>query len=329
MDDMPAHAPGPVADRSDRPAPHGRPPSSGTATGAQEVLPFEDVDEAADEPIAFSLTARARRTVAPEALPSLRVIGRSTVASPVTGEPSPPVDDDPSPPVDDDPADTRPARARALRRAGTEVPAIAGQLGVDDLLVRAWVDGVSGPAGGRRSGVRSISHPRPFVPPAVPLHPGGDDVATGAVRTAGDLARSEARAEARRRLAGDHQLATGLGLLAGTVEVDATTVTVATDDPRVAGAIRRWLVATVAVDPDAIRVLVRLGPRAAGDLARHRWARALEVPVDRVRTTRWAAAPGPDAVDGLLRIVDAGAAAVVAGWRDALLDGDLDEDPAF
>jgi hypothetical protein len=111
--------------------------------------------------------------------------------------------------------------------------------------------------------------------------------------------------------------------------VDVTTVTVATDDARVAGAVRRWLVTTVGVDPDHIRVLVRLGPRAAGDLARHRWARSLEVPVDRVRTTRWSAAPEPDAVDGLLRVVDADVAAAVAGWRDALLDGDLDDDPDF
>jgi hypothetical protein len=72
--------------------------------------------------------------------------------------------------------------------------------------------------------------------------------------------------------------------------------------------------------PGEVRVVLRLGPDAAGDLARHRWASALGLPVDRISHTRWRGAPSPDAVEALVRLHDPALAASVAGWRDALLD---------
>ncbi|MFP4312286.1 MAG: hypothetical protein ACLFS9_09965, partial [Nitriliruptoraceae bacterium] len=77
-----------------------------------------------DQPIGFALTARARRVVAPDSLPELSVV-------PAVAEP-----------VEEDPDDTRPARARALRRAGVPVARIAAQLDIDPLLVTAWTGAV-------------------------------------------------------------------------------------------------------------------------------------------------------------------------------------------
>jgi hypothetical protein len=93
----------------------------------QPSLPFDGV---ADAPIPYSLTARARRTVAPDDLPALRVI--SDPPAPTT-----PADAGAAQQLDDERSDTRPARARALARAGTPLPAIAQQLDVDELLVEA------------------------------------------------------------------------------------------------------------------------------------------------------------------------------------------------
>lgn len=47
-------------------------------------------------------------------------------------------------------ADTRPARARALRRAGMGHAAIAHELGLGEMVVRAWCRGVRPPRGRRR-----------------------------------------------------------------------------------------------------------------------------------------------------------------------------------
>jgi hypothetical protein len=252
--------------------------------GAQVPLPFDDE---AEQPIAFSLTARARRTVAPDALPPLRVVTPAEV-------------------VEDDPSDTRPARARALRRAGVSAVDIAGQLGVDELLVRAWVGGVPTPRRPSRAasgGGAPVAAPVAVPDPAGPL-------------------RAAARETAARRLAEDPQLAAGLGVLAGVAELDGDAVTVTTGDPRVAGRVVRWLVDVLGADPTAVRLVLRLGPRAAGDLARHRWGRAVGVDPARVRTTTAGGAGGDGDVEGVLRIVDASLAATAAGWRDALLDGD-------
>lgn len=78
------------------------------------------LDDEAGHPVPYSLTARARRVVAPESLPSLVVVA-----------------------ADDDLDDPRRPRARALRRAGTRPEAIAAELGVELTLVARWTDDVA------------------------------------------------------------------------------------------------------------------------------------------------------------------------------------------
>jgi hypothetical protein len=262
---------------------------SDLSVGAQVPLPFDDE---AERPIAFALTARARRTVAPDALPPLRVVPPAEVP-------------------DDDPSDTRPARARALRRAGVDLAAIAAQLGVDELLVRAWAGSVVAP----RHPSRAASGPSLApIPASVP--------ADGEAATQARAVRDAARATAARRLETEPHLAAGLGVLAGVAELGPTAITVTTGDPRVAGSVARWLVDVLGADRTTVRLVLRVGPRAAADLARHRWGRAVGLDPDRVRTTRASATVGDADVEGVLRIVDPDLAATAAGWRDALLDGD-------
>lgn len=283
------------------------PPVIDLPAGAQDPLPFDDE---AEVPIPFALTARARRTVAPQDLPPLRVVSAPPDAGSAQADPAP----------DDDPSDTRPARARALRRAGVPTAAIATQLGVDELLVRAWTGNVpvARPSrAGRGSGAGA---------PQVALHAGGRDAHDEAVRTAFELARAAARATARRRLADEPQLAAGLGVLAGIAEITPTAVDVTTTDPRLVGAVVRWLTEVLGADAAEVRLVLRVGPRAAADLARYRWGRAVGIAPERVRATRAVARVDDDAVEGVLRVVDADVAAAAAGWRDALLDGDTEDD---
>lgn len=104
-------------------------------------LPFDDE---MDAPVGFALTARARRVVAPATLPALSVV-RTATSRPglVAGTPSGPVGDgassDGPDELADDPRDLRPARARALRRAGLDPATIATRLGVDEAMARRWV----------------------------------------------------------------------------------------------------------------------------------------------------------------------------------------------
>lgn len=253
----------------------------------QLPLPFDDE---ADEPIRYRLTARARRTVAPHDLPSLRVVHhvrdrRDDVE----------VDDHL-----DERSDTRPARARALTRAGVPVDTIARQLEVDELLVRAWTGAT--PAG------------RP-----IPIAPAADDDGVRAAHTAFELARAAAADEVRPRLASDPQLAAGLGLVAGIAGVDPHAVTLTMTDETLAGAALRWLTRTLPVEAARVRVVLRVAPGASGDLLRHRWAKALDVAADAVTVARWTGAPTATAVEALIRVADPTVAATFAGWRDAFL----------
>jgi hypothetical protein len=263
------------------------------ASGAQQPLPFDALpfDDESDRPIGYSLTARARRTVAPEALPPLSVVhpvATGADAATDTGRL-------------EGATDTRPARARALRRAGTSVHRIATQLGVDDLTVRAWTGDPTGEA------------------PATPVEPGEpvdhDDTARG-------LARAAAAEDGRRRLRDDPTFAAGLGLLVALAEVDRHAVTLATAHPEVLGRTLAWLRDHAELDLDRLRVVLRLASAASADRQRHGWATCLDVPVERVVHTRWHAPPSPDAAEALVRIHDAALAATVAGWRDALLAPD-------
>lgn len=261
----------------------------------QQPLPFDDE---ADEPVPFVLTARARLEVAPDRLPPLTVVPE-VAPDTATGDL-------------DEPGDTRPARARALRRAGLPVDAIAAQLGADDLSVRAWVGEVV---------AKPTARPAPEPAAEVDQH-----------RTAFELARADARAAVGDRLATDARFAAGLGLAAAIVETDVHAVTVTVADVDLAAHLLHWVGTELDIDPRRIRVVLRLGPDVSGDLARHRWARALDLPVEQVVHTRSRSVGTPDATEAIVRIADTTVAATLAGWRDALLapaDGTGPADIAF
>lgn len=284
-DDLPATSAG-------GPAVAGDPPLRDVAAeAAQQPLPFDDE---ADAPIPFALTARARRAVAPHALPPLAVVPDLRTARPL-----PATDDDDG--ALDVPGDTRAARARALRRAGLGTATIARQLEVDELVVRAWVgDPVASP-----------------IPPvaASPVGDATDDHTTGLA-----LVRAAATDEARELVRTDPAFAAGVGLLAGLISTDEHAVTFGTSRPEVAARAIAWLHERAGVQPGDVRVVLRLGSRAAGDLVRHRWAERLAVPVGQVVHTRWRGAPAPDAAEALVRVADPELAATLAGWCDGLLD---------
>lgn len=283
---------------------------------AQPTLPF---GEAADRPIPFSLTARARRVVAPQALPPLTVV--PSAPAPATRRwdgalvPRPDRDQDDQGGVGERPGDTRPARARAMRRAGIGPAAIARKLQVDELLVRAWIgDAVASPIAA------------PARPAETALQPAEHDDATGYA-----LVRAAATEEARSLIETDAAFAAGLGLVAAVAATDTHAATFATTRAALAARIVAWLRDRADVDPGSLRVVLRLGTGVAGDLARHHWAQALGVPVASVVYTRWHQAPAPDAVEALVRIPDPTLAATLAGWCDALLTpvGDPPAEPAF
>jgi hypothetical protein len=282
-------------------------------TGAQQALPFDDE---ADHPIPFALTARARRTVAPDQLPPLEVVPDRRG----DGQRPPAVDEDDDGHLED-PTDTRPARARALRRAGVPVARIASQLRVDDLAVRAWTGDTT---------VGTDDGDRRTDPAAGGTHASDADssLALDDERTAFELARAAAREDALDRLTSDAGFAAGVGLVAALAEVDAHAVTLASPHPEVIGRLLAWLATNADVEVARVRVVLRIGPDVAGDLARHRWAARTGVPVDRISHTRWRGAPAPDATDALVRFHDPALAASVAGWRDALLAPPSDHDPA-
>ncbi len=278
----------------------------------QPRLPLGDVDEAPrpraavaddehDRPIGFALTARARRAVAPHSLPDLAVVP----AGPAPVE------------VDQEPADdTRPARARALRRAGVSISRIAAQLDADPLMVTAW----AGEVAVRTPRPRRAAEPTPAAHPVAPEVDDTVDRHDPDEATARALARAAAARQAHARLTDDPAFSLSAALLAAVAEVDEHAVTVVTDDVRIA---RRALDALAGELPSAralARVVVRVGPEAAGDLVRHRSAAALGVDAAQVTWTRWRQAPRPDAVRLLLRVADPTLADDVAGIVEAVLD---------
>ena len=294
-----------------------------TPEPVQQPLPFDDE---ADHPVAFSLTARARREIAPEDLPPLSVVRDQQRSSLPEHAPQ----DEPAGgtwPLRDDPSDTRPSRARALRRAGLSASAIARQLRVEPLLVRAWIGAVNDRSVGRRTDGGEVDHAAAPVDAA--LRPG---VTADADRTAGtvdpdaeqretafQLARAAAARQARRDLQRDPGFAAGVGLIAAIVDIDRNALTVTTGDQEIARMSLRWLDEHLPLDPARVRVVLRLGPRAAADLVAHRWANRLGIDRRRVAVARWHDAPDEQSVQALLRVADPDAAATVAGWRDALL----------
>lgn len=271
-------------------------PSAAELDAEQGTLPLET---AADEPIGFALTARARRAVAPDSLPALEVLPeRDGGADP----------DEPGPLVIE-PGDTRPARARALRRAGTPLDRIARELDVDELMVRAWCGDIGA---SRRRRLAVVERPaEPAAPDTVDV-PATPDT---------DAIRASARDDARERLDGPTvAFVGGLGMTLARTEISPHAALVTVSDQPVAAATVRWLLDHAGVDPRRLRVVLRLAPELAADVSVHAWASALEMEPERVVHTRWRAAPTPDAVEAMIRVADPAAAARLAGWRDALLD---------
>lgn len=261
----------------------------GTPPRAQQPLPFDDE---AHHPVPYALTARARREVAPQDVPDLTVVGRA---------PSGRAGGDPDEGALDTPGDTRPARARALRRAGTPIETIARTLQVDELAVRAWLGDLAG---------RGAAHPVRLVREEQPR---------SRASRAFERACARAAVTGPDRLADDPAFAAGLGLVAGIAEVDEHSVSVATADPRVAAAVVRWLVDHAGARPGRLRVVLRLAPGAAADVARHRWARALGLPLEQIAHTRSRGTPAGEE-QALVRLADVMVAGTVSGWSRALLD---------
>ena len=277
------------------------------ADGVQAVLPL---DLHPDEPVPYRLTPKARRVVAPESLPTLEVVTPTTAPDRRT-------DDEHDVPVDlDDPHDPRSARARALRRGGMSVVAIAQRLDVDELAVRTWTGDLD-VRGRRRPRLRAV---RDDTPPT-PRDPDASDDRLARHHAAFAQARRQAADQAGPRMT-DPTFVRGLALTVAAAEVDEHALLVSLRDRAVASTVRTWLVDHAGVDARDLRVVVRLGATAGADLVLHRWAEALDLPPERLARTHWRSAPSEDAVEVLLRVPDAQVAARVAGWRDALLGAD-------
>lgn len=307
-------------------------PEDADDTPIQFTLPFD-----LDEPIPFALTARARRAVSPESLPELTlhhtadlptlplstedgVVARvDTVAPDTGGEDEQWALADLVPSDLDAPNDTRPARARALRHAGIDADQIADELDVDELVVHAWVDGIA-PVRSARRRLRAVADG-----PA-PVRERQARVAERRrhAEEAFAAARTEARDAARDRVHTDPDFVRGLGLFTGIATFSAHAVVLTTRDESVAKACLSWLTATVDVDPTRVRVILRLAPQVAADLAVQRWRDATDVSDARIGHTRWREAPDASSVEAMIRVADPRCAGLLAGWRDALL-GSFDE----
>ena len=264
-----------------------------------------------DEPVPFALTVRARRAVAPEQLPDLRLL------------------DGPDDGALDRAGDPRPAQARALRRSGLTTEAVAARLGVDELVARAWVTdtrAATGPLRGPFPDSRGVTAPTQDVRDgqARPVGPGdGKDRVSRQERGLGrGLARAEAHRDALDRLEKDPRFAATVGFLAGMVEVEPTGLSCVTSRQRTASRLLGRLREEFDLPPHLVRAVLRIAPGVAGDLARHAWSRALDLPLERMVHTRWRGAGSPDAVEVMLRIGDEDIAATVAGWLDAFFDPD-------
>lgn len=262
-------------------------------------------------PIPFGLTARARRLIAPASLPDLAVVdARSGTVSP----------------LEDDPADTRPARARALRRAGASTATIARELDADELLVRAWCAEVGGGRPVAAGSTPAVRHPARGRRPAATAE--DTDEALEADRRAWEDERARVRDEVELRLADlDPLVAAAAGVVVALAEVTRYATTLVTADLDVVRHAIDFTTEECAVARAAFRVVLRHGQEVAGDRLVHEWRRRLDLDAGQVRTARWYEAPEPAAVQCLLRLPDGGAAARIAAWRDVLLSHERLTDP--
>ncbi|MFN2556711.1 MAG: hypothetical protein ABR592_07530 [Nitriliruptorales bacterium] len=245
-----------------------------SAPVGQPTLPFED--STLDAPIAYGLTARARRVVAPATLPDLTLVPGSDTDAP-------------------DPFDTRPARARALRRSGRDLRQIASELEVDEGLAATWTLGVSGPS-------LRLDRRRPHSrPPEV-----RGDVSMPLERRAAVVCDDVAAAS----------------LVVGLARVTAHAVTLTTADPKVAGSVVAWLRARMGIAGARMRLTLATGHAVARDVVAHRWAETVGIPRQQVLASVWPDAPEPDAVRATLRVADPRLATLVASWRAAFQAGE-------
>lgn len=295
----------------------GDPADTAPASGPEQAtLPF---DASLDEPIPFTLTARARRVVAPESLPELTLLTEDDPQADPGAEQASFHDVVPS--ELDDPHDTRGARARALRHAGVDVAQIADELDVDPLVVRAWVDDISPVASAARR-LQAV----PGRPTPTREQRARQAARHRRVEEAFETTRATARRAATERIASDPGFVSGLGLVSGVAEVSPQAVVITTRDRAVARAAVRWLADTVDLEPTRVRVVLRLAPQVAGDLAVHAWHEATGLSAERISFTRWRSAPSSEAVEAMIRIADPRVAGALAGWRDALLGSFGDRD---
>lgn len=282
-------------------------PDAATAAHHQPAAAPDGVDDGADDgPIGFALTTRARRAVAPASLPPLSIVAGTAAAQPATTATDGALEEA---------GDTRPARARALRRAKVPVSEIARQLDTDTFTVAAWVGEVAPTqevAGSR------VGEPGPADPAAEGAGTGPDSAEEEYL--AYRLARAAAGDVARQRLTEDPAFALGAGILASVAEVDRHAVTLSAAAPELLARALDALAGELAAVRERARVIARVGPEAAGDLIRHRIAAALRLEPAQVSWTRWRGADRPDAVRLLVRVADPDLAATVGGWVDAALD---------
>lgn len=270
------------------------------ASAVQARLPLD-----LDAPIPFELTARARRLVAPASLPALEVVPSTEGGAELDGTD-----------LLEDPGDTRAARARALRRAGMSIEGIAQELELEPFVVSTLVDDV-GPVASARRRLRSLDGGRVASPASVE-----DAAKAERIRQRFETARIAARDEVAEPLTSGDDFTVGLGLATGSARIDPHAVLFTVRDRDVAAAISGWLQRHLLPDEDGaarLRVILRIAPQLAGDLARHAWAEALSVPMERITVTRWRTAPDPESAEATIRIADPACAGRLAGWRDAVL----------
>lgn len=252
-----------------------------------------DVDDAA-QPVPFTLTARARRVVAPETLPSLTVVGRTLSEAPFEAPALGDASDGDAEGVDDL-FDPRRARARALRRAGASEKSIAAELGMPTTTIAAWTEDVTpSPRARHRKQVAANRRERDLPVAWV----------TG---------RAAARA-AWRRGEGSHLAA----MVTGMADVTPFAVRLRGDVDTIA-VVLRWLRDNLAIDEHCLRAQVLSAPGEAMDRVTHLVAEQLGLPIERVHSRPWADAPDADAKLVHLRISDPGVAGTIDGWRTELL----------
>lgn len=248
------------------------------ATATPLPLPFDD---GLDAPIGFSLTPRARRTVAPAQYPVLRLV--------VPGEG----------PEHDDPSDVRPAQARALRRSGMPITTIAAAIGVDPDLVERWTQGAA-PTRRRAAGPTVPSRGTPRKVPAAPV--------------------MRASQPAPLVVSGEEASAIGMAVALATFDTDGSGVTFTHRRSEVLAAVLKQLRQHGAVDERRIRVAVRAAERLGVDRCRASVARTLGVPVETMLVGRWVDATSEDLVEVTLRITDPAAVATVLAWVEGVTE---------